>query len=102
MTCRYSRKRAFADQAHAVAGAERIRITVGDEYDQLYPYPCPDGPHWHLSHYEQGTQRCGTCNRLVSAWKKRPDWWVIGTHLNNGQPCVGEGTKAISLVTNHG
>jgi len=96
-SCRYWRKKEFVSKAQAYEGARQIRLHVeltGRTYDPLYPYLCPDGDHWHLSHYRQGEATCSHCGETARAWRGGADYWVIGEHsLANGQPCSGEKTQ---------
>lgn len=94
--CRYATKRTFGTRADARLGILDIRIRCeleGREFDTLYPYPCPDAPHWHLSSKAQGYALCRRCNQRVPAWKGW--WWVIAKHDDaNSRPCRGEGSRA--------
>lgn len=94
--CRYPEKHAFDTREAARDGTLIIRIKCmkdNREYQPLYPYKCPDAEHWHLSHYQQGTALCGTCNTVVPAWKG--SWWVIARHVDAEHvPCRGEGSRA--------
>ncbi|AII28256.1 hypothetical protein PBI_YUNGJAMAL_17 [Mycobacterium phage YungJamal] len=97
MACRYDTKYRFRDKDDAIDGAEQIKARKGEEYGQLYPYRCPDGDHWHLSHHEQGVERCRTCNRLAPAWKAKA--WVIGAHDGpDGKRCEGIGQRAARIT----
>lgn len=91
--CRYWQKHGYSTRELARNGAEAIRIGVeemGGTYSTLYPYPCPDGDHWHLSHYQQGRKTCPSCGQSAPAWNGGKVW-VIGAHLTDGAPCTGEG-----------
>lgn len=101
--CRFASKRTFATEDDARLGALEIKTVCAlnhRSYTELFPYPCPDGDHWHLSHWAQGTGLCGTCNEMVPAWKGW--WWVIGRHYVNHQPCKGEGSRAADDTTSPG
>lgn len=93
--CRYARKRAYTTKRKARLGAMAIQAGVeasGREYQPLYPYRCPDGWHWHLSHFKQAKARCPQCHGEVPAW--RGDHWVISTHEVDGAVCSGVGHRA--------
>ncbi|WP_131722083.1 hypothetical protein [Mycolicibacterium senegalense] len=101
--CRFARKRRYSTRDLAVMGADEVKAAVessGRRFDSLHPYRCPDGPHWHLSHYEQALGMCPVCEEWHPAWcGSQPDKrWIISGHVVDEQPCPGEGqlTAAVS------
>lgn len=97
MMCRYESKRRYASEPLAIQGAQDIREkveTAGRRYDTLYPYPCPDDNHWHLSHHEQGEISCPACRESAPAWKLADSGsWIIAAHPPTGTRCVGVGAS---------
>lgn len=95
-SCHLGKKRYYPSRDAALAGAEDIRVEVTAQgrkaYDQLYPYLCPSGGHWHLSHYRQGTARCLVCLQRGPAWLKGE--WIMGKHIDptTGRDCCGRTT----------
>lgn len=97
-TCRYGAKRTFGSKEAATAGTQDIRARVeaaGRVYTTLYPYACPDGDHWHLSHYPQGTATCPVCGREAPAWNGGKVW-VISAHDHDSTTCAGMGKPAVA------
>lgn len=94
--CRYPSKQYYSTRVDAKQGAREIKRSVESEggvYDQLYPYRCPDGNHWHLSHFQQGVKTCPRCGNPAPAWNGG-DTWVIGFHKQwNGEKCYGESLR---------
>jgi hypothetical protein len=99
VSCRYDNKRHYPTRKAARLGAEDIRTIVtnaGGQYDTLYPYPCPDEDHWHLSHYPQGYRDCPRCGERKPAWNGGKIW-VMSAHAGpDGDKCFGEGQAAIT------
>lgn len=90
--CRFAAKRTFPTREWARQGMRDIRAAVwarGVRYDTLYPYRCPNGSHWHLSHYRQGYAMCPVCGQRQQAWFGGKVW-VIAAHGG----CAGEGQHA--------
>lgn len=59
MTCRYSAEPEFPTRKAADAGAEARKRELEAEFQgrirqPWYPFPCPDGNHWHLALSPQG------------------------------------------------
>lgn len=105
-SCRYSRKRLFDSEESAAAGAHAIAERVGDAYTPLYPYPCPDGDHWHLTSAEQALGYCENCEQWVPCWRTKTtnanvDMWLLAQHHTTpgkSLRCTGEGTYAAAIM----
>jgi len=96
-TCPYMKKLVFDTRADARRGAEVIEEQIkarGAIYQRLYPYLCPEGDHWHLSHYPQGYRPCPICHERVRAWNGGKVWVVSAHTTPEGEPCKGEGMHA--------
>lgn len=95
--CAHPDKRKYRSRSWADAGAKGIRKKVGETaYQTLYPYECPAGGHWHLSHYRQGKAKCPACQMPQAAWKGGEDYWVIAKHEGvdvDGSLCRGTGER---------
>ena len=93
--CTRPSKRKFGSEYAAKLGADQIKRSVGPNYDPLYPYQCPAGGHWHLSHYRQGTAKCPVCQLPKPAWRGGDAYWVIAKHMSvgNAGPCNGTGAR---------
>lgn len=94
--CRFPEKRTYRTRELAREGMRQIRFAVGERYDTLYPYRCPDESHWHLSHYRQGRAVCPVCGKLVPSWFGGKVW-IIAVHTRGlwPRPCAGEGMRAL-------
>lgn len=96
--CPFPVKRTFRTRELARVGMKTIQWAVegqGSAYDTLYPYRCPNGRHWHLSHYRQGRVLCPVCQLKAPAWFGGKVW-VISAHTAGLWPerCPGEGQHA--------
>ena len=94
--CTQPQEKKFPTRDGAKIGAEMIKARVGAGYQQLYPYECSAGGHWHLSHYRQGKARCPVCQLPRNAWRGGESyWWVISRHSSFGKagPCTGTGSR---------
>lgn len=49
-------KRAYRSKAKANRFQRRTRAPLGTKKDRLYPYECPSGQHWHLTHQKPAQQ----------------------------------------------
>jgi hypothetical protein len=49
-------KRAYRSKAKANRFQRRTRPPLGTKKDRLYPYECPSGLHWHLTHQTPAQQ----------------------------------------------
>lgn len=90
--CRYATKKLFATENDAEAGAVAIRAKVesaGGVFQTLYPYRCPDGDHWHVSHYRQSVFTCRECEQEVPAWSPREGKWILTEHHRGDLLCEG-------------
>ena len=106
-SCRYSRKRLFDSEESAVAGAQAIAERVGEKYMPLYPHPCPDGDHRHLTSAEQALGYCESCEQWVPCWRTKTttvnvDMWILAKHQTHPDMkwtfCTGEGTYAAAIM----
>lgn len=93
--CTYPRKKKFANLNEAREGARAIEAHHGERYEPLYPYECPSGGHWHLSHYRQGEAVCPVCQIKRPAWRGGESYWVISRHniVGNAGACNGTGDR---------
>lgn len=97
IVCRFPTKRLFATAERACAGAINIQQAVerdGGTYTPLYPYECPDGPHWHLTSKPQGTRICPRCHQWAPAWFGGMDWIISFHRDTDNTPCGGVGQRA--------
>lgn len=104
--CRYTRKRLYATEELAVADSVNIATRKGVDYKPLYPHPCPDGDHWHLTSAEQALGYCENCEQWVTCWRTKTskanvDTWILAAHsvsLTNALRCDGEGQYAAAIM----
>lgn len=94
MTCRYSAEPEFPTRKAADAGAEARKRELEAEFQgrirqPWYPFPCPDGNHWHLALSPQGPAICPWCRLVRTAWYGGLDHeaWVMADHRGvDGRP----------------
>ncbi|WP_157680139.1 hypothetical protein [Mycobacterium dioxanotrophicus] len=56
ITCPTPDKRTYRSKAKANRYQRRRRPPAGEKKDRLYPYLCPCGEHWHLTHQSPALQ----------------------------------------------
>ncbi|OBC14073.1 hypothetical protein A5784_30695 [Mycobacterium sp. 852013-50091_SCH5140682] len=54
--CPTPEKRIYRSKAKANRYQRRRRPPAGEKKDRLYPYMCPCGEHWHLTHQSPALQ----------------------------------------------
>ncbi|CPR34215.1 Uncharacterised protein [Mycobacteroides abscessus] len=106
MTCRYSAEPEFPTRKAADAGAEARKRELEAEFQgrirqPWYPFPCPDGNHWHLALSPQGPAICPWCRLVRTAWYGGLDHeaWVMADHRGvDGRPCPAVTLPALRMV----
>lgn len=54
-TCPTPLKQRYRSKSDAKSGRQRARAVHGN--DRLWPYECPAGGHWHLTHWDPDMQK---------------------------------------------
>lgn len=94
--CTFPQKKRCKTKQEAIELRDRMAKHFGDRYEPLYPYECPAGGHWHLSHYRQGKANCPVCQLHKPAWRGGEGYWVMAKHAAtiDGITLVCTGTGA--------
>lgn len=106
MTCRKPSEAAYPTQKDAQEGADALQHKLEMEFfgnvkQPWYPFPCPDGNHWHLALTPQGPAVCPWCRLVRTAWYGGLDHetWVMAAHAGiDGRPCPAATLPALRMI----